>query len=179
MSAGRFLGFEDDVGCADRVHLHFEVAVPIDPSNAIDDEGFIIGGSSRNRIPWVCGVASHTLVAGNQHVARRCDPLMPEPGHVNFGIVAPGLGTARPLHISNSSGASLGVSFPASTTGPFRWAAFDRVIPNGERGTVYVGYKPSTHLLVHGTLTIASAAPGSPHRVGLSGGCGSINCLPG
>ena len=43
--AGTFLGFEDDIGCAHGEHLHFEVAVPIDPDDPIDDDGFIRGGS--------------------------------------------------------------------------------------------------------------------------------------
>ena len=37
------LGFEGDVGQAGGEHLHFEVAVPDDPANAIDGGGFIIG----------------------------------------------------------------------------------------------------------------------------------------
>jgi hypothetical protein len=57
VAAGQPLGVEGDVGCANGAHLHFEVAVPIDPSDPIDDEGFIRGGPDRNRIPWICGVA--------------------------------------------------------------------------------------------------------------------------
>jgi hypothetical protein len=180
VKAGTFLGFEDDVGCAHGVHLHFEVAVPIDPSDPIDSAGFIRGGSTQNRIPWFCGVSGHVLRAGTQHVAKRCEPLMPEPARIDFGVVPVGSLAARAVDISNSSGVNLRVTFPASTTGAFRWPSFDRVIPRGERSSVIVQYRPYTSLMASGTLTINSAAPGSPHHVALTGrGCASLGCLVG
>lgn len=69
VTAGTFLGFEGDVGCADGEHLHFEVALPIDPVDPIDGEGFIRGGSARRRIPRICGVSGQTFVAGRTYVA--------------------------------------------------------------------------------------------------------------
>jgi len=51
IDAGDPLGFEGDVGHATGEHLHFEVAVPDDPSNRVTGGGFVIG---QNRIPLIC-----------------------------------------------------------------------------------------------------------------------------
>lgn len=69
ITAGTFLGFESDVGCASKVHLHFEVALPIDPADPIDDEGFIRGGPARRRIPRICGISDQTYVKGQTYLA--------------------------------------------------------------------------------------------------------------
>lgn len=167
--AGRILGFEGAVGCAHGAHLHFEVAVPIDPSDPISSDGYIRGGSARNRIPWLCGVPGHAFVKGASHQAGPCEPLMLEPKTVSFGSVTIGQSVTRSLTISNAVGADLRVSFQASTSGPFTWQAFDRVIPSGQRQTVNLQFRPSTHEVVRRSLTIDSSAPGSPHRVGLIG----------
>ncbi len=53
VEAGDVIGVEGDVGEADGVHLHFEVAVPTDPANPIDADGFIIG---ENRTPRICSL---------------------------------------------------------------------------------------------------------------------------
>jgi hypothetical protein len=178
VKAGTFLGYEDDVGCAHGKHLHFQVTVPTSSTpKPSSSSGGIIGP---NRLPWICGLNTHTLVKGAEHVAQPCKAIMPDPGSVFFfGYVPPGWSRARNIDISNSSGADRHVTFPAATTGPFRWSAFDKVIPNGERARITVTYRPSTTLLVHGVLNISSGAPGSPHRVPLTGGCASIACLPG
>jgi murein DD-endopeptidase MepM/ murein hydrolase activator NlpD len=75
VEAGIFLGYEDDVGCASGTHLHFEVAVPEDPDDPIDAEGFIRGGSARNRIPRICGIPHQTLVKGITYKAESCESL--------------------------------------------------------------------------------------------------------
>lgn len=69
ITAGTFLGFESDVGCAHGVHLHFEVALPIDPADPIDEEGFIQGGPARRRIPRICGISDQTFVDGQTYIA--------------------------------------------------------------------------------------------------------------
>ena len=83
--AGTFLGFEDDIGCAHGEHLHFEVAVPIDPNDPIDDGGFIRGGSARNRIPRICGIPSQLFVEGKRYVAANCPALVVHPTVLTFG----------------------------------------------------------------------------------------------
>lgn len=67
--AGRTLGFEGEVGANGRVHLHFEVAVPDDPANAISAGGFIIG---QTRVPLICGIAGNVLFDGQTYVAGPC-----------------------------------------------------------------------------------------------------------
>lgn len=169
VSAGRFLGFEGNVGCAHSVHLHFEVAVPEDPADPIDSEGFIRGGNARNRVPWICGVPGATLVKGQTHTAAPCPPLVLAPTVVSFGSVPIGSASTRTLVIGNTTAGSLRVRFSASASGPFTWAAFDQVIPAGERRTARLTFRPAGHEIVRRTLTISSPAPGNPHTVGLLG----------
>lgn len=69
VKAGAFLGTEGDVGCANGVHLHWEVFVPVDPKNPIDAEGFGIGGSANNRIPRMCGLPGQIFVAGQTYTS--------------------------------------------------------------------------------------------------------------
>jgi hypothetical protein len=67
VSAGTFLGYQGDVGCAHGAHLHWEVAVPTDSKDPIDDQGFIKG---INRIPKVCGAKNALYVKGESYIAR-------------------------------------------------------------------------------------------------------------
>jgi len=69
VSAGSELGFEGDVGHAHGEHLHFEVAIPDDPSNPITGGGFIIG---QNRIPLICGIPGNIVIAGETYEAGPC-----------------------------------------------------------------------------------------------------------
>jgi murein DD-endopeptidase MepM/ murein hydrolase activator NlpD len=74
VTAGTFLGCEDEVGCASGEHLHFEVAMPADPGNAINSEGFLVGGNRDNRIPRICGLSSGVFVDGARYTAGSCPP---------------------------------------------------------------------------------------------------------
>jgi hypothetical protein len=69
VSAGTLLGLEGDVGQATGVHLHFEIAVPYDPSDPVNAGGFIKG---ENRDPVICGIPGNTLVAGQTYEAGPC-----------------------------------------------------------------------------------------------------------
>jgi hypothetical protein len=69
VSAGEALGIEGDVGKAQGEHLHFEVAVPWDPSDPITGGGFIKG---ENRDPIICGIPGNTLIAGQTYTADAC-----------------------------------------------------------------------------------------------------------
>ena len=63
VSAGTFLGCEDDVGCASGTHLHFEVGVPEDPADPIDR--FAIGEEEYRRFEWQANsLAGLILVPG-------------------------------------------------------------------------------------------------------------------
>jgi murein DD-endopeptidase MepM/ murein hydrolase activator NlpD len=75
VTAGTFLGCEDDVGCASGEHLHFEVALPEDPGNPIDSDGFLVNGNADNRIPRICELDGDVFVEGERYVAGRCQPL--------------------------------------------------------------------------------------------------------
>ncbi len=69
VTAGTVLGLEGDVGQASGEHLHFEVAVPDDPANAISGGGFIIGHA---RVPLFCGVGGNVLFGGQTYSAKSC-----------------------------------------------------------------------------------------------------------
>ncbi len=67
--AGTVLGFEGDVGQASGEHVHFEVMVPDDPSNAITGSGFAIG---QTRVPLICGIPGSIMYAGRTYTAGGC-----------------------------------------------------------------------------------------------------------
>ena len=67
--AGTFLGFEDDVGCANGEHLHFEVGIPFDLSDPITAGGFIKGNEF---IPIICNIAGNVFVQGTTDTAGPC-----------------------------------------------------------------------------------------------------------
>lgn len=70
--AGTPLGAEGSVGARLRVHLHFEVAVPDDPTSvgtALSATGFVRG---QTLVPLVCGIAGNVLLDGQTHVAGPC-----------------------------------------------------------------------------------------------------------
>lgn len=79
VATGTELGTEGDIGFASGPHLHFEIAVPNDPSNPIDSNGFIVGDGDatttnynrQNRIPVFCGIG---FAVDNEEVeADDCD----------------------------------------------------------------------------------------------------------
>ncbi len=101
VEAGSFLGYEDEVGCASGRHLHFEVAVPEDPEDPIDAEGFIRGGSARNRIPRICGILDQTLVQDTRYQAASCEESAACPAGMQ--CCEPGPGSCRQCIPNGSS----------------------------------------------------------------------------
>lgn len=69
VAAGTFLGWEDDIGCASGEHLHWEVAVPDDPTDPFNPVGGYIRGT--NRVPRVC-VPGGQLVSDETYAAIAC-----------------------------------------------------------------------------------------------------------
>lgn len=69
VTAGTTLGFEGDVGQASGEHLHWEVAVPSDPTNPHDAAGFIIG---ENRVPLICRITGNLFIEGVTYSASAC-----------------------------------------------------------------------------------------------------------
>ena len=74
VETGQFLGYEDDVGCAGRNHLHFEVGVPANPADPINEGGFLYGGEEENRIPRICGIPGQQFVKGKIFVVGDIKP---------------------------------------------------------------------------------------------------------
>lgn len=76
--AGQLVGYESNIGtCTD--HLHFEVGVPDDPENPIQNadvvgnSGYLVG---ENRVPRFCGVPGQVAVAGDVHTAGPCPVVL-------------------------------------------------------------------------------------------------------
>ena len=170
VTAGTFLGFEDDVGCASGEHLHFEVAVPIDASDPIDDDGFIRGGTARNRIPRICGIAGPFFVDGETYRAVACPAVVVRPSVVTFGSVAPGSTSQRTVTVTNLAGRDITVALAAPPAGSvFTWTAFNRVVRHQTETSVTVTFRPRSSAIERATLRFTSTAAGSPHTVGLLG----------
>lgn len=68
--AGTYLGDQDDVGCASIIHLHFEVAVPTDLTDPIDESGGYINGY--NLIPVICDIPGNIMLRGETYTAAPC-----------------------------------------------------------------------------------------------------------
>lgn len=73
VTAGTYLGDEDDVGCASGPHLHIEAAVlrETDPITAVGGFARDNANSQRNRVMRFCGVQGGVVAAGSTHVARK------------------------------------------------------------------------------------------------------------
>jgi len=74
VTAGTQLGTQGDIGCATGVHLHFEVAQPIDTNTLVfsTDGGFIDGDWAKNVIPVFCDISNNILVDGGSYTAENC-----------------------------------------------------------------------------------------------------------
>jgi Peptidase family M23/Abnormal spindle-like microcephaly-assoc'd, ASPM-SPD-2-Hydin len=174
--AGTFLGIEDDIGCAHGEHLHFEVAVPIDPDDPIDDAGLIRGGSPRNRIPRIGGIPSQLFVEGNRYVAANCPALVVHPTVLTFGSVAQGQSSSRSVRVTNLAGRDVTVSLAGPPPGSvFTWSPFTRVLDNQDATTFTIVFTNRSNAIERGTLRLTSDAAGSPHTVSMTGkGIGGI-----
>lgn len=72
--AGTVLGTEGEVGCASGVHLHFEVAQPVDTNTLIidTDGGYINGNWAKNVIPVFCDITGNVFIDGEDYTAADC-----------------------------------------------------------------------------------------------------------
>lgn len=71
VSMGQYLGDEDDIGCANGDHLHFEVGVPRKKNPITTTGGFLQdnAGSKRNRVPRICGISGGIFKTGKEYIA--------------------------------------------------------------------------------------------------------------
>jgi len=157
--AGQRLGLMDDTGNSILNHLHF----------SIHDRN--LGGRSVRPSP-MSGVTlgdggSATCVRSTN--VERLPGLNFHPESISFSYVRIGDTEKRTLTIENNLGFTVTASFPASTSGPFRWAAFNQSIPNDQKRTVTISFTPERTTLAIKTLSVTSTAPGSPRGIRVSG----------
>ena len=92
-----------------------------------------------------------------------------KPASLSFGSTVVGDERMVSLTIENTLGRTVTVSFPASTTPPFTWAAFNQTIPDGQTRTHAFQFRPTSEGNASRTLSITSNAPGSPHALQMAG----------
>jgi murein DD-endopeptidase MepM/ murein hydrolase activator NlpD len=95
--------------------------------------------------------------------------LLFSPDTVNFGSVTIGTTATRTLTIANSTGASVFVSYPGSTSGVFQWSAFSGPIAHNAEHVVEITFHAASGAIARGSLTVTSATPSSPELIGLIG----------
>ncbi len=92
------------------------------------------------------------------------------PSGVNFGPLPLGTRETRTVTIENATGALVSLSVAAPPAGSiFDWEPFDGILPSGGRRSITVRFGPVPAGVSTGTLTVTSSAPGSPHRITLTG----------
>jgi len=72
VTAGTFLGLEDQIGAASGIHLHFEVAVPTNSVTPFQASGGFINGY--NLIPLFCDIPGNIWWDGDTYTAGPCIP---------------------------------------------------------------------------------------------------------
>lgn len=93
VTAGTLLGTEGEVGCASGVHLHFEVAQPVDTNTLVfdPDGGYIDGDWAKNMIPVFCDITNNIFSDGATYTAGDCS-LVSCPISINNGLTILGTG---------------------------------------------------------------------------------------
>jgi murein DD-endopeptidase MepM/ murein hydrolase activator NlpD len=163
--AGQRLGLMDDTGNSVLDHLHFSIH-----DRNLSHPNVSYGRSIR---PTPMSGASLGDGSSGKCVSstnlERVPGLNFSPKSVAFGSVAIGDIATRSLTVENSAGFTVTASFPASSSGPIRWPAFNQSIPNGQKRTVIIEFMPAGAGSVSKTLIVTSNAPGSPHAIKVSG----------
>jgi Peptidase family M23 len=131
--AGRILGIEGDVGCADGQHLHFEVAElgadsaaarnPVDckaASNPIGCDG-VLKDKSRNRVPVISNVPLNKFEEGEEYVVPIRRAVLLSASEIKFGPVRPTERARRTLTIKNTWGADIAVTLSDPIGNIFAW----------------------------------------------------------
>ena len=163
---GQRLGVMDDTGNSALDHLHFSIHdrqlsypnVPYGRSvrpTPLSDTSLGDGDSGR------CVMSDNV---------ERFPGLNFQPTLVNLGSVAPGASRTMTVTAKNTTGATVTMSFPASSPNAiFRWSSFHGVITNGAETTFQVSFHPVNNAIQRSTLQITSTALGSPHSLDLLG----------
>ena len=92
------------------------------------------------------------------------------PSFLSFGSVSIGSESTRILRIGNSTGRLLHVTIAASTPGSvFSWPELTTSMGNNIERQLKAKFRPTSHNIEHGTLTVVSNTAASPDTIKLSG----------
>jgi len=146
--AGRFLGFEDDVGCANGEHLHFEVGIPFDLADPITSGGFIKGDEF---IPIICTISGNVFVQGNSYTAGPCGSCSATLNN-SFGNFT---NLEYDIDIASSQvNAGTNVVFNAGSTGAYR---------AGLRVVLASGFHAKSGSHFYAAIRECNSSPGNPN----------------
>ena len=173
---GQRLGLIDDTGNSTGSHLHF----------SIHDRNLLYPNVSEGRSVRptpLSGVRLGDEDSGQCVLSdnvERFPGLRLQPSVANFGSVAPDHSRTLTVTAKNTTGATVTISFPASSPNAiFRWAAVNRVILNGAETSFELSFHPIDNAIRRETLRITSTDPGSPYALGLLGkGVGGLQPEP-
>lgn len=146
--AGRFLGYEDDVGCADGEHLHFEVGIPWDLSDPITPGGFIKGDEF---IPIICNITGNVFEKGLNYTAGPCGSCTSTLHNTNrvFNNEDYDIDIAS---VQVNAGGN--VKFNAGSTGAYR---------AGRRIVLTAGFHAKSGSSFYATIKDCNSSPGNPN----------------
>lgn len=95
---------------------------------------------------------------------------------LKFGGVDVGSSSAKQVAVRNAGTTPLSVSIPGAPAGPFQWAAWSGTLAAAQSHQMTVTFRPTAAGPQTGGVGITSDAPGSPHRVALTGAGRSPQC---
>jgi hypothetical protein len=143
VDAGQVLGLENDVGRATGSHLHYEIAVPNDPSGPLTWTQF--GGfiqNATNLVPRTCDIPNMLYVTGEDYTANECAHLPPTADAGGPYVVDEG----TPLLLDGT-----GSNDPDGLPLTYRWSPDDNL---DDRSLAQPTFVAGTSMVVDVTLTV-------------------------
>ena len=121
-------------------------------------------------IPSNASGSPHGVALSGSGVAAPAPAVTLSPASVAFGNQTVGASSAKPITLTNSGSAPLGItSIAASGSGFTSTHNCATTLAAAASCTINVTFTPTAAVASTGAVTVASAAAGSPHTVGLSG----------
>jgi PKD repeat protein len=150
--AGTTLGIESDIGCASGDHLHFEVGVPDDISDPINESGGFLKGE--NFIPIICDISLNKFESGETYVANPCSSNCGDNIIIGMGDYDPPASIIVPVSgtITTPLGAGETI-FNSGSTGVYR---------AGQQINLKPGFSAKSGSSFWATIKPCNSSPGLP-----------------